>query len=104
MVCVFGRLLRTIMAELFESYAADLKQLHTSAAAQIAAAQSAGPEERRTALRKAQQDADEADELLGQMDIEVQGFPQSVRARYAAQVREMRAQVDDVMRSIVCIR
>ena len=90
------------MADLFESYAADLSQLHQSSASHIDTARSpSSPEERRSALTRAQEDAAEADELLGQMDVEVQGFPQSVRGRYASQLRELRAKVEDDLREIV---
>lgn len=89
------------MADLFESYAADLAQLHRSSASNIETARSAGPEERRSVLRKAHEEATEAEELLAQMDIEVQGFPQSVRGRYATQLHELRAQVEGDLREIV---
>ncbi|WFD36339.1 t-SNARE VTI1 [Malassezia cuniculi] len=88
------------MAELFDSYAADVEQLHRSIASHIASARNASPESRQKALREAQENVSEANELLGQMDIEVQGFPQSVRGRYATQLRELRTQIEGDHRDI----
>ena len=72
------------MAELFESYASDFAQLQQSIEARLGAdVEAMSAEARRAALRSAEAEADEASEILSQMDIEVQGFPQSVRSRYA---------------------
>lgn len=89
------------MAELFDSYASDFAQLRTSIAGKL---ENAGTgEARKAALRRAEMEAEEADEILSQMDIECQGFPQSVRSRYAVRLRGHRAELDKLRKDIVSV-
>ncbi|KAJ7276317.1 vesicle transport v-SNARE protein N-terminus-domain-containing protein [Mycena haematopus] len=48
-------------------------------------------EQRKAALRRAERDLDEADEMVSQMEIEIQGIPQSIRPQYQARLRTAKA-------------
>lgn len=89
------------MAELFESYASDFAQLQQSIEARLGAdVEAMSAEARRAALRSAEAEADEASEILSQMDIEVQGFPQSVRSRYVGDLERMHATLERLQESV----
>ncbi|CAO1613677.1 unnamed protein product [Parajaminaea phylloscopi] len=83
------------MAELFESYASDLQQLLTSIDSQITKTlPSQNGEARKSTLRRCEMEVDEAEEIIAQMEVEVQGFPQSVKSKYAVQLRSLRGDLD----------
>ncbi|KAF8192476.1 vesicle transport v-SNARE protein N-terminus-domain-containing protein [Pholiota molesta] len=48
---------------------------------------------RKAALRRAEMELDEADEMVSQMDIEIQGIPQSVRAQYHTRLRTAKTEL-----------
>ncbi|KAG9317579.1 vesicle transport v-SNARE protein N-terminus-domain-containing protein [Chiua virens] len=48
-------------------------------------------EQRRAALRRVEMELDEADEMISQMEIEIQGIPQSLRPQYQARLRTAKA-------------
>lgn len=89
------------MTELFDSYASDFTQLVQSITSKLSDAGSQAGETRKSALRRADMESEEADEILAQMDIEVQGFPTSIRSRYAVQLRTHRAELDKLKKSVV---
>ncbi|KAK0534665.1 t-SNARE VTI1 [Tilletia horrida] len=84
------------MAELFESYKQDFEQLAESIQAKLSAelSSSSSADAKRAVLRRAEIETEEADEILGQMDLEVQVFPASIKSRYSAQMRAFRADLD----------
>lgn len=75
------------MSELFDSYASDLEQLKQGIRQKLDQAKSQNGEAKKSTLRRAEMELEEADEVISQMDIEVQGFPQSVRSRFSVQIR-----------------
>ncbi len=89
------------MADLFESYASDFTSLTSSIAQRLSSSQNESGEARKSSLRRAEMEVEEADEVLGQMDIELQSFPQSIKSRYALKVREARGDLDKLKREIV---
>ncbi|PWN90811.1 V-snare-domain-containing protein [Acaromyces ingoldii] len=89
------------MAELFDSYASDFAQLTSSITAKLdKEVPSQAGEARKATLRRADMEADEADEILSQMEIEVNGFPQSVKSKYAVQLRGYKAELEKLRRSV----
>ncbi|WFD29410.1 t-SNARE VTI1 [Malassezia sp. CBS 17886] len=89
------------MADLFESYAAEFAQLQHSVEARLAGdVAKMSADMRRAVLQHALSEVDEASELLSQMEIEVQGFPQSVRDRYAGQLQGKRAAIAGLQRAV----
>ena len=89
------------MAELFESYASDFAQLQKSIGARLKVDLDSVPvETRRTTLRHAEAEVEEAGELLAQMQVEVQGFPQSVRERYLEELRTMQREFEQIQQTI----
>ncbi|KAF8076273.1 vesicle transport v-snare protein vti1 [Lyophyllum atratum] len=48
-------------------------------------------EERKATLRRVDMELDEADEMVSQMEIEIQGIPQSIRAGYHTRLRTAKA-------------
>jgi hypothetical protein len=51
------------------------------------------PEQRKTALRRIEMELDEADEMVSQMEIEIQGIPQALRPGYAARIKTAKAEL-----------
>ncbi|WFD18091.1 t-SNARE VTI1 [Malassezia caprae] len=89
------------MAELFESYASDFAQLQKSIESRLAIDfSSVSNETRRSALRHADAEAEEAGELVSQMEIEVQAFPSSVRDRYTDELRALKTSLEKLQRDI----
>ncbi|WFD46031.1 t-SNARE VTI1 [Malassezia furfur] len=89
------------MAELFESYASDFAQLLRSVEDRLGADLSKlSATTRNTTLQHAESEAEEAHDLLVQMEIEVQSFPQSVRERYAGELRKLKSQYDKLRREL----
>lgn len=89
------------MADLFESYAADFASLTESIRSKLQSGSNEAGEARKASLRRAQMEVEEADEVLGQMDIELQTFPQSIKSRYSLKVREAKVDLDKLKREIV---
>ncbi|KAJ7068162.1 vesicle transport v-SNARE protein N-terminus-domain-containing protein [Mycena amicta] len=48
-------------------------------------------EQRKASLRRAEMELDEADEMVSQMEIEIQGIPQSIRPQYQTRLRTAKA-------------
>lgn len=92
------------MADLFESYASDFAQLKKSIEHRLSADFSnMSADVRRSALQRADAEADEASELVSQMEIEVQSFPKSVRDRYASELQSIKTSLEKLNRDIVRI-
>ncbi|EIW82409.1 vesicle transport v-snare protein vti1 [Coniophora puteana RWD-64-598 SS2] len=51
------------------------------------------PEQRKAALRRVEMELDEADEMVSQMEIEIQGIPQSIKAQYQARLRTTKSEL-----------
>lgn len=88
------------MSELFDSYASDLQQLKEGIRQKIDRAQSQNGEAKKSTLRRAEMELEEAEEVISQMDIEVQGFPQSVRSRYSVQIRGFKQEVQGLTKEV----
>ena len=92
------------MTDLFESYASDFAQLRQSIENRLAVDfSSMSAETRRSALRHADAEAEEAGELVSQMEIEVQSFPSAVRDRYVAELRALKHSLEKLQQDIVCV-
>lgn len=90
------------MTDLFESYASDFAQLRQSIENRLAVDfSSMSAETRRSALRHADAEAEEAGELVSQMEIEVQSFPSAVRDRYVAELRALKHSLEKLQQDIV---
>ncbi len=88
------------MSELFDSYASDLQQLKDGIRQKLDQAKSQNGEAKKSTLRRAEMELEEADEVISQMDIEVQGFPQSVRSRYSVQIRGFKQEVQNLNKEV----
>lgn len=89
------------MTDLFESYASDFAQLRQSIENRLAVDfSSMSAETRRSALRHADAEAEEAGELVSQMEIEVQSFPSAVRDRYVAELRALKHSLEKLQQDI----
>ena len=83
------------MAELFDSYASDFTQLTESIAGKLdkdAASQTG--ETRKTTLRRVEMEVEEAEEILSQMEIEINSFPNSLKGTYGVKLRGYKAEAD----------
>ncbi|GLB33695.1 putative vesicle transport v-SNARE protein N-terminus [Lyophyllum shimeji] len=78
---------------LFESYEQDFQQFIATIGRKLEGEERANErgEERKTTLRRVEMELDEADEMVSQMEIEIQGIPQSIRAEYLARLRTAKA-------------
>ena len=88
------------MSELFDSYASDLQQLKQGIRQKLEQAKSQEGEAKKSTLRRAEMELEEADEVISQMDIEVQGFPQSVRSRFSVQIRGFKQEVQALTKEV----
>ncbi|KAK0490995.1 vesicle transport v-snare protein vti1 [Armillaria novae-zelandiae] len=84
----------TSPTSLFDSYEQDYKQLIDALRPKLDPADTTQNAEQRSAtLRRAEMELDEADEMVSQMDIEIQGIPQSIRAQYHTRMRDAKAEL-----------
>ncbi|KAJ8086488.1 t-SNARE VTI1 [Marasmius tenuissimus] len=78
---------------LFDSYEQDFKQFIGTIREKLEADHDNDPEQSKAALRRVEMELDEADEMVSQMDIEIQGIPQSLRPKYQARLREAKQEL-----------
>jgi vesicle transport through interaction with t-SNAREs protein 1 len=79
---------------LFSNYEQDFQQIITSIRGKLEGDPMAeGVEQRKTALRRVEMELDEADEMVSQMEIEVQGMPQSIKPQYQARIKSAKAEL-----------
>ncbi|KAJ7591187.1 vesicle transport v-snare protein vti1 [Mycena floridula] len=77
---------------LFDSYELDFKQFIDVIRQKLEnEAKDEPTDQRKTALRRVDMELDEADEMVSQMEIEIQGIPQSIRPQYQARLKSAKA-------------
>lgn len=77
---------------LFESYELEFQQITETVGKRLEeAALDDRAEEKKASFRRVDMELDEADEMVSQMEIEIQGIPQSIRAQYQARLRAAKA-------------
>jgi len=77
---------------LFNNYEQDFQQVIAGIRDKVEGnSQSEGVEQRKTALRRVEMELDEADEMVSQMEIELQGIPQSIKPQYQARIKSAKA-------------
>ncbi|KAG2369919.1 vesicle transport v-SNARE protein N-terminus-domain-containing protein [Suillus spraguei] len=68
---------------LFDSYEQDFRQIIDSIRLKLdGEGKDERGEQRRATLRRVEMELDEADEMISQMEIEIQGIPQSIKPQY----------------------
>ncbi|KAF9055229.1 V-snare-domain-containing protein, partial [Hymenopellis radicata] len=82
----------TSPTSLFDSYEQDYKQLIDGLRIKLEDQDDKeNAEQRKATLRRADLELDEADEMVSQMDIEIQGIPQSIRPQYQTRLRDAKS-------------
>ncbi|KAH7887848.1 vesicle transport v-SNARE protein N-terminus-domain-containing protein [Phlebopus sp. FC_14] len=77
---------------LFDSYEQDFRQIIGSIRSKLDGDdKDERGEERKAALRRVEMELDEADEMISQMEIEIQGIPQSIKPQYQTRLRSAKA-------------
>ncbi|KAI9437324.1 vesicle transport v-snare protein vti1 [Lactarius indigo] len=77
---------------LFDSYEQDFQQILQSIRDKLEGDGSdQRGEQKKAALRRVEMELDEADEMVSQMEIEIQGIPQSIRPQYQSRIRASKA-------------
>ncbi|KAI0037536.1 vesicle transport v-snare protein vti1 [Auriscalpium vulgare] len=78
---------------LFNSYEQDFQQILQSIREKLDGEDKdqRGGEQKKATLRRVEMELDEADEMVSQMEIEIQGIPTSIRASYQARVKTAKA-------------
>lgn len=77
---------------LFDSYEQDFRQTIESVRAKLDGdTKDERGEQRKAALRRADMELEEADEMVSQMEIEIQGIPQSIKPQYQTRLRAAKA-------------
>lgn len=89
------------MAELFDSYSSDFTSLCSSISSKISDLSSQSGEPAKATMRRAEMEIEEAEEIISQMEIEVAGFPQSVRSRYAVRLRGSQGELTKLRKELV---
>ncbi|KAI9058597.1 hypothetical protein FKP32DRAFT_1635339, partial [Trametes sanguinea] len=84
----------TSPTSLFDSYEQDFQQIIQSIRDKLEGdGKDAQGEQRKAALRRVEMELDEADEMVSQMEIEIQGIPQSIRSTYQARIKASKAEL-----------
>lgn len=79
---------------LFNNYEQDFQQIIASIRDKLDVETKAeGIEQRKTTLRRVEMELDEADEMVSQMEIEVQGMPQSIKPQYQARIKSAKTEL-----------
>jgi len=76
---------------LFDSYEQDFQQILGAIREKLDGDGKGEGEQRKAALRRVEMELDEADEMVSQMEIEIQGIPQSIRPQYQVRLRSAKA-------------
>ncbi|KAG8844950.1 hypothetical protein FRB96_002785 [Tulasnella sp. 330] len=79
---------------LFDSYEQDFKTIIDSIREKLeveAGAQKG--EQRKATLRRVEMELDEADEMVSQMEVEIQGMPQSIKSKYQIRVKSSKGEL-----------
>ncbi|KAJ7781358.1 vesicle transport v-SNARE protein N-terminus-domain-containing protein [Mycena metata] len=77
---------------LFDSYEQDFQQFIDTIRQKLdGEGKDDSGEQRKASLRRAEMELDEADEMVSQMEIEIQGIPQSIRPQYQTRLRTAKA-------------
>ncbi|KAI0090906.1 vesicle transport v-snare protein vti1 [Irpex rosettiformis] len=77
---------------LFDSYEQDFKQIIASIREKLEGGdEGERGEQRKAALRRVEMELDEADEMVSQMEIEIQGIPQSLRPSYTTRIKSAKS-------------
>ncbi|TDL21240.1 vesicle transport v-snare protein vti1 [Rickenella mellea] len=79
---------------LFDSYEQDFKQTIDSIREKVDGdGKNERGEQRKAALRRVEMELDEADEMVSQMEIEIQGMPQSIKSQYQTRVKSAKTEL-----------
>ncbi|KAF8149142.1 vesicle transport v-snare protein vti1 [Crassisporium funariophilum] len=77
---------------LFDSYEQDFRHIIRSISEKLeGSGKNQLGEQRKAALRKVEIELDEADDIVSQLEIEIQGIPQSVRPPYTSRLKHAKA-------------
>ncbi|KAF9483744.1 vesicle transport v-snare protein vti1 [Pholiota conissans] len=77
---------------LFNSYEQDFRHIILSISEKLeGSGKNQQGEQRKAALRKVEIELDEADDIVSQLEVEIQGIPQSVKPPYAARLKQAKA-------------
>lgn len=80
---------------LFESYENDFQTLIATVKEKLDGdAKEQRGEQRKATLRRVDMELDEADEMVSQMEIEIQGMPQSIKSRYQTRAKNCKAELN----------
>jgi len=78
---------------LFNSYEQDFKHLLNEVREKLEGTGKDGAEAKKAALRKVEMSLDEADEMISQMQIEIQGIPKSMKSTYSARLKNAQSEL-----------
>jgi len=82
-------------AALFDSYEQDFQQILQSIRDKLdGEAKDQRGEQKKAALRRVEMELDEADEMVSQMEIEIQGIPQSMKPQYQSRIKSSKADLN----------
>ncbi|KAJ3566263.1 hypothetical protein NP233_g7108 [Leucocoprinus birnbaumii] len=80
--------------QLFESYEADFQLLLSSIKDKLeGSGKGLQGESRKASLRKVEIELDEADDIVSQLEIEIQGIPTSIRGQYTNRLKQTKAEL-----------
>ncbi|CAK5262757.1 unnamed protein product [Mycena citricolor] len=79
---------------LFDSYEQDFQQFIETIRQKLdGEGKDDSGEQRKASLRRAEMELDEADEMVSQMEIEIQGIPQSIRPQYQTRLKNAKLEL-----------
>lgn len=81
-------------AALFDSYEQDFLHILQEIREKLEGeAKTSIGEQRKAALRRVEIELDEADDIVSQLEVEIQGIPQSVKASYSTRLRQAKSEL-----------
>ncbi|TFK26022.1 V-snare-domain-containing protein [Coprinopsis marcescibilis] len=81
-------------AALFESYSQDFQHLVQSIKEKLEGdAKNQIGEQRKAALRRAEIELDEADDIISQLELELQGIPKSIKSSYSSRLSSLKSEL-----------
>jgi len=87
--------------ELFTSYESDFKLLFTDISQRLHDLPTLSGESRKASIRATERSIDEADEIIGQMSLEINNIPTSAKTKPRARLRNYTADLDGARGSLV---
>jgi len=88
-------------AALFDAFEQDFRHIINSISEKLeGTGKNQLGEQRKAALRKVEVELDEADDIVSQLEVEIQGIPQSVKLPYSTRLKQAKADLNKYKKNV----